>query len=116
MLHLARQQSQRVFLGQIGVHHRPGPPVRACRSDTASCTDCSVLIVDEVHAYDAYMNGLLEEVLRCQKATGGSAILLPATLPTAIRHDLLSAWECETPEEMPYPALWTVQTGVGRGR
>jgi len=33
-----------------------------------------------VHAYDAYMNGLLEEVLRYQKATGGSAILTPRNL------------------------------------
>ena len=36
----------------------------------------SVLIVEEVHAYNAYMNGLLEEVLRRQKTTGSSAILL----------------------------------------
>lgn len=41
----------------------------------------SVLIVDEVHAYDTYMNGLLEAVLKAQADVGGSVILLSATLP-----------------------------------
>jgi len=44
----------------------------------------SVLIVDEVHAYDAYMYGLLGEVLKSQRACGGSAILLSATLSTPL--------------------------------
>ena len=35
----------------------------------------SVLIVDEIHAYDAYMYGLLEAVLRAQHEAGGSSIL-----------------------------------------
>jgi len=61
----------------------------------------------DFHCYDAYMNGLLEEVLRRQKATGGSAVLLSATLPTSIRRDLLKAWECESPDQAPYPTLWT---------
>lgn len=30
----------------------------------------SVLIVDEVHAYDTYMNGLLEAVLKAQADVG----------------------------------------------
>jgi len=106
---------KRVFLGQLGV----------CTIDQVLLSvlpirhsfvrgfglNRSVLIVDEVHAYDAYMNGLLEEVLRRQKATGGSAILLSATLPAAVRRDLLGAWECEIPDEAPYPALWTADQG-----
>jgi CRISPR-associated endonuclease/helicase Cas3 len=43
----------------------------------------SVLIVDEVHAYDSYMCGLLAEVLQRQREAGGSAILLSATLSPA---------------------------------
>jgi CRISPR-associated endonuclease/helicase Cas3 len=67
----------------------------------------SVLIVDEVHAYDAYMNGLLGEVLKRQKATGGSVILLSATLPAGIRQRLLAAWDTEAQvEQAPYPAIW----------
>lgn len=39
-----------------------------------------ILIVDEVHAYDAYTGMLLEGLLRMHAALGGSAILLSATL------------------------------------
>jgi CRISPR-associated endonuclease/helicase Cas3 len=88
---------KRVFLGQIGI----------CTVDQVLLSvlpvrhkfvrgfglNKSVLIVDEVHAYDAYMHGLLGEVLRRQKATGGSAILLSATLPAGVRAKLLEAWK-----------------------
>ena len=52
----------------------------------------SVLIVDEVHAYDAYMYGLLTKVLENQSRAGGSAILLSATLPAAHKVKLIEAW------------------------
>lgn len=72
------------------------------------------MIVDEVHAYDAYMYGLLGEVLKNQHACGGSAILLSATLPTTQRSKLLNAWGShaanETPDA-PYPALWHATGG-----
>lgn len=48
----------------------------------------SVLIVDEVHAYDPYMNTLLRNLLRFHSAQGGSAILLSATLPRRTRQEL----------------------------
>ena len=51
-----------------------------------------VLIVDEVHACDAYMNGLLEHLLRAHAHAGGSAILLSATLPYRQRDKLLNAF------------------------
>lgn len=80
---------KRVFLGQIGV----------CTVDQVLLSvlpvrhkfvrgfgiNKAVLIIDEVHAYDAYMHGLLGEVLRRQKATGGTVILLSATLPANVR-------------------------------
>ena len=47
-----------------------------------------VLIVDEVHAYDPYMRTLLETVLQFHAAHSGSAILLSATLPHAMRKQL----------------------------
>ena len=70
----------------------------------------SVLIVDEVHAYDSYMYGLLEEVIREQKKLGGSVILLSATLPFIQKKRLLNAWEVEAEEQsnysrIPYPLL-----------
>ncbi|MXE21245.1 CRISPR-associated helicase Cas3', partial [Escherichia coli] len=52
----------------------------------------SVLIVDEVHAYDTYMNGLLEAVLKAQADVGGSVILLSATLPMKQKQKLLDTW------------------------
>lgn len=107
---------KRVFLGQIGV----------CTVDQVLLSvlpvrhkfvrgfglNKSVLIVDEVHAYDAYMHGLLGEVLRHQKATGGSAILLSATLHAEARAKLLEAWDSSGADEAPYPALWRATQGV----
>jgi CRISPR-associated endonuclease/helicase Cas3 len=51
-----------------------------------------ILIVDEVHAYDPYMNKLLQNLLAFHAALGGSAILLSATLPTHIRRDFITAF------------------------
>ncbi|AFJ48141.1 CRISPR-associated helicase/endonuclease Cas3 [Shimwellia blattae] len=52
-----------------------------------------ILLLDEVHAYDGYMVKLLEGLLRFHAAQGGSAIILSATLPAALREKLLSAFE-----------------------
>lgn len=51
-----------------------------------------VLVVDEVHSYDAYTNGLLEQLLEAHGRFGGSAILLSATLDSGTRARLLNAW------------------------
>lgn len=51
-----------------------------------------VLVVDEVHACDAYMNRLLRKLLQAHAAGGGSAILLSATLPTQQRQQLVNAF------------------------
>ncbi len=107
---------KRVFLGQVGV----------CTVDQVLLSvlpvrhkfvrgfglNKSVLIVDEVHAYDAYLHGLLGEVLRRQKAIGGSAILLSATLPAGVRAKLLEAWESSGVADAPYPALWHAIQGA----
>ncbi|HES75626.1 MAG TPA: CRISPR-associated helicase/endonuclease Cas3, partial [bacterium] len=109
---------KRVFLGQIGV----------CTVDQVLLSvlpvrhkfvrgfglNKSVLIVDEVHAYDAYMYGLLGEVLKNQWACGGSAVLLSATLSTALRDKLLAAWNSHAAQEedAPYPALWHATGGA----
>jgi CRISPR-associated endonuclease/helicase Cas3 len=52
-----------------------------------------VLLIDEVHAYDAYMSTLLEGLLEAQALQGGSAILLSATLPAALRAKLAAAFQ-----------------------
>ena len=51
-----------------------------------------VPIIDEVHAYDAYMLREIETLLTFQAALGGSAILLSATLPAGHRQSLANAF------------------------
>ena len=51
-----------------------------------------VLIVDEVHACDAYMNRLLERLLQAHARAGGSTILLSATLPHDQKQRLATAF------------------------
>ncbi|MGD8205668.1 CRISPR-associated helicase Cas3' [Pantoea sp. FN0305] len=71
-----------------------------------------ILLLDEVHAYDGYMVKLLEGLLRFHAAQGGSAIILSATLPAALREKLLNAFNDgagfaapEIGEEADYPWL-----------
>lgn len=47
-----------------------------------------LLVVDEVHASDAYMNRILEEVLKFHLQAGGHAFLMSATLGTHVRRRL----------------------------
>jgi CRISPR-associated endonuclease/helicase Cas3 len=51
-----------------------------------------VLIVDEAHAYDAYMTRELHALLAFQAALGGSAIVLSATLTAKQRGELQAAF------------------------
>ncbi|OAI20660.1 CRISPR-associated helicase/endonuclease Cas3 [Methylomonas lenta] len=110
------QSRKRVFLGQIGV----------CTVDQVLVSVLpvkhkfvrgfgigrSVLIIDEVHAYDSYMYGLLEAVLEQQRLTGGSAVLLSATLPFEQKRQLANAWNCALPDENKnYPLISHCQDG-----
>jgi CRISPR-associated endonuclease/helicase Cas3 len=52
----------------------------------------SVLIVDEVHAYDSYVHKLLCALLYFHAAFGGTAILLSATLPARQRQELIDSF------------------------
>ena len=52
-----------------------------------------ILILDEIHAYDAYMQREIETLLEFQAGLGGSVILLSATLPVSIRKHLSDAFE-----------------------
>lgn len=94
------QSRKRLFLGQIGVCTVDQVliavlPVRH-RFVRGFGLGRSIMIVDEVHAYDAYMYGLMQQVLVEQKQAGGSTILLSATLPFSQRQTLLNAWTPKT--------------------
>lgn len=51
-----------------------------------------VIVIDEVHAYDAYMNQYLERTLRWIGAYGVPVIILSATLPAETRIKLVEAY------------------------
>src|SRR5207253_1942548 len=48
-----------------------------------------VLIVDEVHAYDEYVNKLLLQLIEHQFAMGSDVILLSATIPSGLKKRLV---------------------------
>ncbi len=68
--------------------------VLPARHQSLRCLGLSrkVLLVDEVHAYDPYMNQLLQALLEYHASQGGSAILLSATLPHTMRTQYLQAF------------------------
>lgn len=73
-----------------------------------------VVVIDEVHAYDAYMNQYLETALRWLGAYHTPVILLSATLPAERRVSLLKAYlnikntDKSIEENISYPLLtWT---------
>ncbi len=70
-----------------------------------------LLVVDEVHASDRYMERLLAGLLRAQLQAGGHALLLSATLGAGMRARLLDTTppSPEAAEDVPYPALtWRI--------
>lgn len=76
----------------------------------------SLLVVDEVHASDAYMTALLEQLLRAHVACGGQALLLSATLGATARTRYLNvgatgrkraAPSLAEAQALPYPAIST---------
>lgn len=72
----------------------------------------SLLVVDEVHASDAYMATLLAHLLKAHLNAGGHALLLSATLGSSARHRFQRLISSNVPMptlaqaiDLPYPAL-----------
>ncbi len=85
----------------------------------------SLLVVDEVHASDAYMTEVLKHLLDGHLGAGGFAMLMSATLGSKARvhwtGEMLPA-PVEA-EETPYPAVWVrgepkprLATGTGKNK
>lgn len=64
-----------------------------------------VVILDEVHAYDAYTSTILDRLVEWLAALGTSVVLLSATLPSKRREALLKAWRkgIAAPHELTAP-------------
>lgn len=73
----------------------------------------SLLVIDEVHASDAYMGVLIEQLIAAQVALGGHVLLLSATLGAAARARYLAAGTRKPRQlpalaqasALPYPAI-----------
>jgi len=67
-----------------------------------------VLVIDEVHAYDAFMDVIIERLLTWLAELGVSVILLSATLPASTRTRLLAAYHVDAvaeDEDAAYPLI-----------
>ena len=80
----------------------------------AACLARNLLVVDEVHASDAYMRRILEALLEAHIGAGGYALLMSATLGSEARRRLLSAGNATATYDKlpldaairkPYPAI-----------
>ncbi|KQB87176.1 CRISPR-associated nuclease/helicase Cas3 [Corynebacterium lowii] len=67
-----------------------------------------VIIVDEVHAYDAYMGSYLHKALEWLQAYGASVVLMSATLPVEQKSALARAYGDTPAEGTGYPLLTVV--------
>jgi len=91
----ASENPKRFFSAMIGVGTIDQALLAALRVKhahlRASCLMRLLLVVDEVHASDAYMQRLLQQLLRDHLAAGGHAMLLSATLGAESRQAMLEA-------------------------
>jgi CRISPR-associated endonuclease/helicase Cas3 len=88
---------RRSFLAQVGVGtvDQALLSVLPCKFQSIRLAGLMqrILVVDEAHAYDAYMGQEIEHLLRAHAQLGGSAIVLSATLPQETRKRFVEAYD-----------------------
>ena len=77
----------------------------------------SLLVIDEVHASDAYMRHVQKEMLKAHLALSGHALLMSATLGSVARADWRQEPQPdeETARSIPYPTIWVAGETTPRG-
>lgn len=76
----------------------------------AAALSRSLLVIDEIHASDAFMSEILGDLLKGHLAAGGHAMLMSATLGSRARARVLehAAPSLQEAINAPYPALWSI--------
>lgn len=87
---------RKVFLAEVGVGTVDQAllailPTRYATLRLAGIAS-KILVIDEAHAYDAYMQKEVETLLAFHAAAGGSAIILSATLPRGMKEKYARAF------------------------
>lgn len=89
-------RSKKVFLAQVGVGSIDQAMLAVIYSRHFSLRmyglGSRILIIDEVHAYDVYMQKIIQNLLQFQASQGKSVILLSATLPAYLKHNLSQSY------------------------
>ncbi|MGC3997667.1 MAG: hypothetical protein QM767_09315 [Anaeromyxobacter sp.] len=116
----AAESAKRYLAGQIVVGTIDQVLLSALRVNHAHLRATALLrhllVVDEVHASDAYMNRVLEKVLERHIDAGGHALLMSATLGATARERFLSRGEPPKLADacaIPYPAISTMSGHQG---
>jgi len=95
------------LLGILSVKHQSLRLFGLCRK---------VLVVDEIHSYDEYTNGLLKKLILFHTAFGGSTILLSATLSKKLKDSFTDTYysahnmHYDTIESKAYPSITQVSS------
>ncbi len=113
---------KRALLGQIGVGTIDQAMLAALRVRhhfvRVHALAESVVVIDEVHAYDAYMGVIIDRLIEWLGALGAPVILLSATLPSATRRKLVEAYargaQFDPTEVAQQPAAYPLVTCVSK--
>ena len=75
----------------------------------AACLSRNLLVIDEVHASDNYMRGIMQALVRNHTMKGGYALLMSATLGSSARSSYLEQPmpDIEDAKDIPYPCIST---------
>lgn len=106
--HAARYLAARVAVGTVDQVALGGLQVKYAHLRGASLAR-ALVVIDEVHASDAYMTEVQTAMVRAHLALGGHVLLMSATLGAVARRKWFgeAAGSFAQDVGLPYPAVWT---------